>query len=178
MNQDSYIYRRMNLGEIGESDVFARTIVQCCDPENESKLDPDIVSLWEGMLADVHPDLFDTNPPDSASWHHEFISRVFECSLKKVQLFPLAANISAKMALTYPEYDKVDHQFIEEQVVPKESPICLHFDTIFDRAVSNTGVMWRLVEQAVCAYNQASSPRFGDWNLDNGRDEHGRLVLW
>jgi len=31
MNQDSHIYRRMNLGEIGASDKFALTVAQCGD---------------------------------------------------------------------------------------------------------------------------------------------------
>jgi hypothetical protein len=178
MNQDSYIYRRMNLGEIGESANFARIITQCGNSDDISRLDIDIATLWEGMLEKVHPELFIANPPDSTSWHREFVSVAKKCTSDKVSLFPLAAAIAGKIGLAYPTYEDVDHQFIEDQVVPREKPLNLHFDDIFDLAVSNVGVIWRLIEQSMCACGQSQQLTLGDWNLDNGRDEHGKLVFW
>lgn len=178
MNQDSYIYRRMNLGEIGASDRFARTIVQCCSPADATRLDYDIVSLWEGMLADVHPELFAEQSPQPAAWHREFAAIVAGFGDNAARLFPLASIIAAKMELSYPAYEVIDHQFVAGQLVPAEKPVYLDYDDIFDLAVSNVAAVWMLVERLVCAEDPADLPALGDWNLDNGRDEHGKLVFW
>jgi hypothetical protein len=178
MNQDSYIYRRMNLGEIGVSDIFARTVAQCSSAIDSAQLDLDIVTLWEGMLKDVHPKLYTTHQPDSASWHREFIVYIAKSTADAVKLFPLAGVIATKMDLAYPAYDMVDRQYIDEQEIPSNPPQLLHYDDIFDHAADNVAALWRLVERAVCDENASNLPTFGDWNLDNGRDELGRLVFW
>jgi hypothetical protein len=100
-----------------------------------------------------------------------------ECSVSGLRLFPLAGVIAAKMDLTYPVYDAVDRQYIEEQMIPTEVPFSLHYDGIFEHAVVNVASVWKEVEHAV--YNDdARLPLFGNWNLDDGRDEAGRLVFW
>lgn len=178
MNQDSYIYRRMNLGEIGESDTLALTVAQCSNTDDRSRLDRDIVILWEGMFADVHPELFEAHPPDCSSWHREFVAMVAACGAGAERLFPLAGVIAARTGLAYPAYKSVDRQFVAEQMVPSEWPFHLHYDDIFDLAACNVTTVWRQVEHAVCADDATYLSRFGDWNLDTGRDEHGRLVFW
>lgn len=35
-----------------------------------------------------------------------------------------------------------------------------------------------LMRRAVCDEQTLNLPTFGDWNLDNGLDEFGRLVFW
>jgi hypothetical protein len=178
MNQDSYIFRRMNLGEIGESIKFAVTVAHCSSSADKNQLDRDISTLWEGMLADVHPELFQSQPPDSAAWHREFVTMVAECADNAIRLFPLAGVIAAKMGLTYPAYETVDHQYVAELLVPSERPIHLQYDDIFDAAVGNVSAVWKLVERAVCDDVPYHQSLFEDWNLDSGRDEHDRLVFW
>jgi len=178
MNQDSYIYRRMGLGEIGESDNFVVTVALCIDSDDITQLDRDIVTLWESMLADVHPELSTANPPDSCSWHREFVARYHGHQAGAARLFPLAGVIAEKMELAYPSYKAVDRQYIEEQLVPSERPFYMHYDDIFDHAVGSVAALWKLVERAICADDPAQLSTFADWNLDNGRDECGRLVFW
>ena len=178
MNQDSYIYRRMNLGEIGGSDSFARSVARCSATGDGTFLDYDIATLWEGMLEDLYPQQFVKYPPVTASWHREFVATASDCREGEVRLFPLARVIATKMELSYPAYEAVDRQYIEEQVVPSESPQRLHYDEIFDHAVENVAEMWRLVEQAICSDNPACLPLFEEWNLDTGRDGHDTLVFW
>jgi hypothetical protein len=178
MNQDSYIYRRMNMGEIGVSDVFARTVAHCSNRDDSTQLDHDIVTLWEGMLKDVHPELYARCQPDCASWHWEFIVDVAGSAAGAAKLFPLAGVIAAKMAASYPEYDQVDRQYIDELIIPSKIPQSLHYDDIFDHATDNVAALWRLVERAVCDENASNLPAFGDWNPDTGLDEFGRLVFW
>jgi hypothetical protein len=178
MNQDSYIYRRMKLGEIGESDYFAVTVAQCYDSHDPSQLDSDISSLWEGMLEDVHPEQFIANSPDCNHWHQRFIERVTAGTKSTVRLFPLAGTIAARMELAYPAHDKVDMQFIEELLIPTDQPLFLHYDEIFDHAAGNVTLLWRQVEQALCHDDPRVLSDIGEWNLDNGCDENGRLVFW
>ncbi len=178
MNQDIYIYRRMNLGEIGESNAFALTIAQCGTTSDRTRLDPDIVSLWGNMLMDIHPELFAANPPDISSWYREFSSLVSQCADSAVWLFPLAGVISEKMGLAYQHFGAVDRKFIEQQLVPAGCPRYLHYDDIFDHAVGNIAVMWRQVEKAVCAGDPAQIRTGEGWNMDTGRDAHDRLVFW
>ncbi len=177
MNQDSYIFRRMNLGEIGESDHYAESVWQCGDHRDRTQLNRDIVNLWQNMFADVHPELFFTHLPDPSAWHREFVAMAERCKVGSLQLFPLAGVIAAKMELAYPAYDTVDSHFTEEQIIPSETPFTLHYDEIFDHAVANVASVWSQVEQAVYA-DTDQLHLFGDWNLDTGRDEHGALVFW
>lgn len=177
MNQDSHIYRRMNQGEIGESDRFALTVAQCSNSDDRSQLDRDIVTLWQGMLEDVYPELFVAYPPDCSSWHKEFVA-ASAGDTGPVRLFPLAGVIAAKMNLPYPAFDMVDRQYVEDLALPLEMPNYLNYDDIFDRAVGNVAAVWGMVGQAVSADDVSCMPRFGDWNLDTGCDEHGRLAFW
>lgn len=178
MNQDSYIYHRMKRGEIGASDCFAMSIAQCGNTSDLTQLDNDITTLWEGMLKDVHPELYVANSADCNSWHQGFVAMLNGRAEHEIRLFPLAGVIAAKLGLAYPEFDRIDKQFIEELMVPSEEPLLLHYDEIFDRAADNVAVLWRQVEQAVCADDSSHTPDFGDWNLDDGCDECGRLVFW
>lgn len=178
MNQDSYIYRRMNLGEIGVFDSFARSVARCSAGGDGTVLDNDIVTLWEGMLEDLYPEHFVTHPPMIAAWHREFVATASDCRAGEVRLFPLAGVISAKMELSYPAYAAVDRQYVEEQVVSPESLNLSHYDEIFDHAAENVAAVWRLVEQAVCSDDPSPLHAFENWNLDTGRDTHDKLVFW
>jgi hypothetical protein len=168
----------MNMGEIGESDCFARTVVRCGASGDTTHLDRDIVTLWQGMLADVHAEIYSETPPNCHSWHREFITAVADSSARSIRLFPLAGVISTKMGLAYPSYTEADRQFIEDQALPMENSFYLDYDEIFDRATQNVSDVWKMVEQSLTAEDATSGPSFGGWNLDNGRDERGRLVFW
>lgn len=178
MNQDSYIYRRMSLGEIGEEDTFARSIARCSAADDGTRLDRDIVELWEGMLADAHPQLFAACPPDIAAWHRGFIAKATDFRAGEMRLFPLAGVIAAKIGVAYPAYGAVDRQYIEEQLIPSESPYPLHYDEIFDHAAANVAAMWRVVEQAVCTGDPVEPRLFDGWNLDSGCDKDNKPVFW
>jgi len=178
MNQDSYIYRRMKLGEVWESDSFAQVVLQCSSMADKSCLDNDIVTLWKGMLEDVHPEMYFVNSPDITKWHSQFVARVAATENTDVKLFPLAGLISQKMQLNYPSREKLDFQYLADQMVPLDPPHYLHYDQIFDSAVCNIKALWSLVEESVCSGDLSNVCTFGDWNLDTGTDEHGRLVFW
>lgn len=82
------------------------------------------------------------------------------------------------MELSYPAYEAIDHQFVAGQLVPAEKPVHLDYDDIFDLAVGNVAAVWMLVERLVSADDLTGLPALGEWNLDTGRDEQGKLVFW
>ncbi len=178
MNQDSYIYNRMNLGEIGDSGYFAKIVAKCSVIDDTNPLDRDIATLWEGILQDVHPEFFAGNPPDSSSWHSEFVEIGVSCSTKSKDLFPLASIISAKVGMDYPAYEEIDMQFVEAQLIPAEKPFSLHYNNIFHHALCNAALLWRSIERAVSTLDPSDIPDFTGWNLDTGRDARARLVYW
>jgi len=178
LHQDCYIYRRMNLGEIGDSDSFAMLVAQCSVHNDEAPLDFDICSLWGSMLENVHPDMFRDNPPDIQSWHREFMAKITCSTPNTPRLFPLAGAIAAKIGLAYPSYKAVDMQYIDELIVPNERPFHLHYEDIFSHALCNIATVWREVERAVCSDEQTDLMTLDDWNLDTGCDEYNRLVFW
>ncbi len=58
MNQDAYIFQRLNLGDIGLAGHLDSGIGICNDPHNSDQLDPDVRKLWENMLAKVIPSVY------------------------------------------------------------------------------------------------------------------------
>ncbi|HIJ88521.1 MAG TPA: zinc dependent phospholipase C family protein [Desulfuromonadales bacterium] len=178
MHQDSFIYRRMSLGEIGESDEYAQAVLRCGNAYDRTALDYEIVTLWEDMLEEVHPQLFAALPPDCSAWHRNFVATVDQCRDSQVRLFPLAGRISERVGLMYPAYKNVGRQFVANQVVPSEKPYHIDYDDVFDHAADAVAEVWNRVAQAVCSPGSDHTPQFGNWNLDTGHDGQGRLVFW
>jgi hypothetical protein len=134
--------------------------------------------MWDAVLKDIHPELYDEHPPEISAWHAAFVVRVAECAAAATRLFPLAGVISDKMEFSYPGFAAIDRQFIDEQRVPSENPQSLGYDEIFDHAVDNVAALWRQVELAVTSEFTPRLLASGEWNLDSGRDGQGRLVFW
>ncbi len=175
MNQDSYIFRRMNRGEIGQSNAFAETIATCTNSVDGDDMDRDIARLWMGMFRDVHPELYALHTPNVDLWQNEFNGMVRRAKSNTVRLFPLAGVISNKLSLAYPQFRDIDDQYIEEQLIPAEPPIHRHYDQLFDRAINNVATLWGQVEQSI---SNNVPLKLSNWNLDNGLNEDNKLVFW
>lgn len=176
MHQDSYIYQRMNSGRIGESDKFSSIVAQCSYIDKEVTLDADITVFWEKMLQDVYPEVVRVNPPDIELWHREFIAISTREAPDGVRLFPLAHLISTRTGTSYPDYNNIDRQFIDNLYIPTPADNHLNYDDIWHHATYNIAVIWRSIEAAVLG--KSTSPQFKPWDLDTGRDESGQLVFW
>lgn len=176
MHQDAFIYQRMNLGEIGESNHFSEAVSRCADQEDWEWLDPVIVQLWNTMLKEVHPDLYVVHPPDIQGWHARFVSLADSGNGAGGTLFPLANLIASRIGSRYPAFGEVDRHYVENLRVPLGDH--MHYNDIFDRAIENVGLMWRMVERGICVDDLTCLSNIREWDLDTGRDENGRYAFW
>ena len=175
MHQDAYIFQRLNLEGVGLSEHLDTGVCACGDGEAKH-LDPDVHALWEHMLRDTHADQFAANTPDPDKWHRFFKKVVDDIAEEGNKLLPLARHVAVGQGMTYPNVDEIDKgDFIENLRVPSGR---MHYDQIFDKAVSHVGEVWALVARGALAGDDAFATRIGDWNLDTGRDNQGRLVFW
>lgn len=176
MNQDAYIFQRLNLGEVGLSEHLDSGIGSCSDISDDDLLDRDIATLWKKMLQDVHPEMFGINPPDIDKWHGGFVYMVDDVAEEGNHLFPLARHVAAGIGLTYPSVADIDQQFIQDLNVPTGNQ--MDYDLIFDEAIQNVSDLWKTIGLGLYANNIQYMAKIGLWNLDTGRNENDQLVYW
>lgn len=169
MNQDAYIWQRLNLGEIGVADHVRIHIGECTQ---NGQLDSAIQRLWGKALLSVHKEYAQQAPPEFDKWHDGF-QTVVDKAEEGYRLFTWARHVAADIGLMYPRPDEVDVSFIEELDTPAGFMYC---DQIFDLAVANIrryiGIVGRFV------YEDGSLEAIKNWNLDDGKDAEGALTAW
>jgi hypothetical protein len=175
MNQDAYIFNRLNLGGIGLSEHLDSGIQTCATPENKRVLDPAIVRIWSQALNSTHPIDFQNNPPEINKWHNGFSFMVDEVGEEGNHLFPLARHIAVDAGLTYPRFEEVKSEFLQDLETPNGP---MHYDDIFNKAVKHASDVWKWVATGVLENNDDYLSRIDNWNLDTGRNQSGNYVFW
>ncbi len=174
MNQDAYIYHRLNLGDVGQAEHLDSGVSHCS--EADGSISESIAGVWQEMLQRCHTDAFAANPPRINDWHLGFRSMVDTIAEEGYRLVPLARHVAVDCGLTYPAFDNVDRaEFIDHLETPAG---VLTYDQVFDRAREHVIRHWCVVADGVTRNSNAYQTVFGNWNLDTGRDETGKLVLW
>ena len=112
MHQDAHIFPRLNLGDIGLSEHLDTGIAACRDASDHDRLDRDIVTLWEGILRDVHPEEFAVNPPNIDKWHRRFQFVIDKIAEEGGRLIPFARHLAVDSGVMYPAKEDIDPQFI------------------------------------------------------------------
>lgn len=173
MHQDAYIYRRLNLGDIGIGEHLDSGLRKCGVSD---ELDDDVASLWIAMLNDVYADGVRRNAPEPRVWHQWFCKVVDNIAEEGGRLLPFARHLAADAAVVYPAEKEIDMQYIKSLSVPGG---VLDYDDIFDKTVENVGVVWKWIADAVFEGGQDYMIKLGNWNLDTGRDQgDDKLVFW
>lgn len=175
MNQDAYIFQRLNLGVIGVSEHLDSGIKMCSDKSDSTKIDPTILSVWKYMLSNSHSDEFTKNPPDIDKWHEKFGDIVDNYGEEGNHLFPIARHVAVDAGLTYPNPDEIDQQYIENLESPEGQKT---YDEIFEHAIHNVRRMWNVVAQGVFSKNESYQTVIANWNLDTGKDMNDQFVMW
>ncbi|MBN9123696.1 MAG: hypothetical protein BGO99_01290 [Nitrosospira sp. 56-18] len=174
MHQDAHIFQRLNIGEIGLGEHLDSGIWGCCDTPGSGRLDPLIVSIWQGMLEATYPDLYQSRPPIIDNWHGSFrfiVDKAEEGNL----LPPFARHVAAGIGLTYPAIDDIDAQYLEGLATPLGP---MHYDQVFERAMNNVLNAWSSISDAVFKSDDTYRAAAVNWNLDTGRNDKGRYVYW
>lgn len=172
MHQDSYIWKRLNLGEIGYADRVRENIGKCHDENNKQKLDRTIHELWFFCLSESYTQYINECEPNIDAWHQGFLSVVDNVD-EGYRLFPFARHVATNLGLMYPLESEVDFQYILNLQTPCGKQ---NYDAVFDLAVSNITRYWCDLSNAV--FNNGSTDMFHDWNLDTGMCERGNMTAW
>ncbi len=175
MNQDVYIYQRLNLGGIGAAEHLDTGIGQCSDMNDKNKIDPVIKEVWSEMLLSLNSEEFNDNHPEIDTWHERFI-KVLTVVEEADKLFPLARHVAVGKGLTYPKIKNIDKQYIENLEIPDGTK--MDYKDIFDKAIAKVGLSWKDLGDAVYGNSDVALNSFGDWNLDTGRDKQDNLIYW
>lgn len=175
MNQDAYIFQKLNLGGIGISEHLDSGIKMCSDEADAKKIDPIILSAWQFMLSHSHNDEFTRNPTNIDKWHEKFGDIVDNYGEEGNHLFPLARHVAVDAGLTYPNQDEIDKQYIENLASPEGTK---SYDEIFEHAVQNVRKIWNVVAQGVFSNDESYQTMIANWNLDTGKDMNDKFVMW
>lgn len=174
MHQDAYIYRRLNLDEVGRSEHLESGIWRCCEGAGSGKLDRSVFATWEHMLSEVYPDEFKKNRPDIHAWHAGF-KRSVDLAEEGYRMPPFARHVAVDCGMTYPAMADVDPSFIRNLETPEG---VMDYDELFDKALENVLAMWTVIGKAVFENDQAYLTKIGNWNLDTGKNESGNFAYW
>ncbi|PAY00036.1 hypothetical protein CKO50_17310 [Pseudoalteromonas sp. HM-SA03] len=170
MHQDSFIWERLNLGEIGHADRVKLNIGSC--ENSDGTFDSDIQGIWMHTLALVHSDYASEVAPDFEAWHKGF-RLVVDTVEESYRLFPLARHVAAGSGLFYPRPEEVNPDYIMNLTTP-HTP--MHYNEIFDKAVANIKLYIAIIAHAV--FENKECGEIKNWNLDTGKDELGHLTAW
>ncbi|MDV6317213.1 zinc dependent phospholipase C family protein [Idiomarina sp. HP20-50] len=170
MHQDTHIWQRLNLGEIGLADRVKSNIGECVD--GNGHLDTDITKIWEEALVSIHQDYFKKIKPDFNKWHGGF-QTIVDNADEGYRFFKWARHVAADSGLLYPRPDEVNDTYIFDLETPAG---VMDYDDIFDMAVKNIQSYIGIVGRYV--FCDESLDDIKNWNLDNGQDESGKLTAW
>lgn len=176
MNQDVYIFQRLNLGGIEFAEHLAGGIGACSAPGSKKKLDPDVAKLWKAVFKAVHPAQYKSNSPNVDKWHAWFNKIVDDIAEEGNRLIPLARHVAADQALLYPLLGEIDHQYIDSLKTPTMGD--MSYDQIFDKALGHVAETWTVVARGIFQESSEYRAQIGHWDLDTGKDPDGKLVFW
>lgn len=173
MNQDVYIFRRLNIASVQLAEHLDSGIKNCVG--NDGELDADIRTLWLDALRETYPALFDEVEPEPSDWHSGFGFLVDKIAEEGGRLHALARHVLPNdPGVVYPlEEDRAE--YIDALDTPAGK---LSYDEIFDRAIGNVRMAWGWIAAAIASQDIAQLNNLGSWNLDTGRDATDRLVMW
>lgn len=178
MHQDVYIYKKITgYGEISETEQLSLFGKECSDNGDTGKLNKTISLVWGKMLEVLSKEEYLVNKPEFDTWHSRFHSLVSK--IEETQNFPTISRhvIGLDGGTIYPKFEEVNKkEFIENLKVPGNKT--MHYDDIFNKAVSQVQLTWKVLDEAVFGNGIIHLEYFADWNLDNGRTSSGKLEYW
>jgi hypothetical protein len=174
LNQDAYIFRRLNLDEIGVSEHLDSGIGACCGTPGSGRLDAVIAQFWRAVLNHSHPAQYLLDKPDLDSWHTGF-KFALDAAEEGHHLPKFARHVAVDCGLTYPPFGNVDHSYTRNLQTPDGA---MDYDAVFDKALGNIVDIWTVIGKGVYDADSAYLSAIGDWDLDTGKDASGKYAFW
>lgn len=178
MHQDTYIWQRRNLGDIGVADYFNEVMRVTSD--DDGALIAPVREMWETMMGGAYPEAAATNgAPNIEAWHQGY-RRIIDKVEEGHKLFPISRHLLAGKGVVFPSVDELDNSFLVSLDTPSGK---MHYDDIFEAAVQNVASIWATISAALNAADDDAEDALASLpagNLDTGcylaaADEH---VFW
>jgi hypothetical protein len=175
MNQDVYIFERMNLQGVAISEHLEVGIERCNIHVVEK--------LWSKMLERTHSEEYKDNPPEFSKWHKHFEPVVEDIAAHGYKLFLFGRHALTEEGFLYPKEDEIDKQkFINSLPTPVGTK---SYDDIFNYAVNKVATLWQHISAGVFLNSTNYQTAFRNWNLDKGITQqdwelsgHGKYIFW
>jgi hypothetical protein len=174
MHQDTYIFRRIGTGMPQVSEHIKATILNCGDPDDPKRLDPDIKRVWEELLRTVHPEVFSDDPPDMDKWHRKCYGILEKLLPTSSRFVGFARHVCDGLGFFYPTPDEIDREaYIEDLRVPSpgSSERRMQYDDIFNFAIEKIQQVWFDISRNALGLGNFITFREEEWNLDTGKNE-------
>lgn len=175
MHQDSYIFQKMDLGDVGVTEHLKSGIASCNDPDDKDKLDTAISSVWLTMLKEAYSDKPWEIMPRPDKWHQGFTG-LLKALTTTNRLFPFSRHVATNYNLTYPEVSEIDQKYIMQLGTPEEN---MNYDAVFDLACRNVISVWAGLDLAISKKSNLFLDNLVNWNLDSGKTvANNKYVFW
>ncbi len=175
LNEDVYIYQRLDLGDVGRSEHFRTLGGPARHRFHRATLDRDIETFWDHILATVYPDTYARSRPRLTAWYRWY-RRAIDKVAEEATLIPFARHVGANLGLVYPTVEEIDDSFIHRLELPDGSRGS--YDEVFDRGEEALAEVWGWIASGVYTGDTRYQDRLTNWNLNTGFDEDGNLVFW
>lgn len=175
MHQDSHIFQKMDLGDLGLTEHLKSGIASCHASGDDKRLDEAISAVWLTMLKAAYPSGDQIVVPEPDKWHRGFTG-LLKALTTANRLFPFSRHVATNLNLTYPEVKEIDSTYIHNLKTPETR---MSYDAVFERACKNVVSVWEGLDMAVSGKSTAFLDSLVNWDLDTGRavTQHS-YVFW
>lgn len=183
LNQDSYIFKWLKLGEINTADYVRECgIAACSDESDHTRLNFSIAGVWNRILQSISLDEVRNNldvtlpigSPDPDKWHRRF-ANILDNVAQQGGVFPsLAREFVEREGLVYPK--TVDLDYIMNLQSPDGTKT--NYKNVFSRAQDNVKAAWGQLGAALSIDGNATLLTLKNGDLDTGKDENSNPIYW
>lgn len=177
LHQDVYIFRTRLNGDVRKSEHIKNVIGSCTDLNDNKKIHQHIEKMWQSMLSEAFPKIYEKFKPDIHGWHNA-VQLWLEDIAEELSLIPSRhiRKFLTKKRFSYPRFEDIDRKtYINELNTPKGLKT---YDEIFDYAKSKVAEVWKIISNGIFLGERSYEEKLKIWNLDTGQEVRTPIVLW
>ena len=159
IDQDAYVFLRMNIGEIAQAEIIKTGIKKCTNADA-------ILNFWDKLLKDTYSQSYQEDQPQIHLWNSLYCEAID--NFAEENKFLVLSVLARKMGYAYPVSSDVKSKHIRALTLPNNHGIA-DYDVVFDKAVSNVAQMWKVVIDGVYGFDDQYLKVIRNWDLDTGK---------